>query len=650
MANYVKILLRCSILLSLISISMSYAQSTSKTVDYYGNEIFIEDISGSFGFSTIDNQVQTMVTEILNLQGISRELDVRAATGVHFAIATLNSSKDPVIMYNPEQMTDALEGEERNWIALAILAHEVGHHINGHMVDIVDGQGNTLGQARRHSFERQADETSGFVLYRMGASVEEAQQAVVDFVADDASSTHPGKQSRLSAIANGWFRAEAQFPTNTQEDVTVADTSEVEEGGSFEISRNENEGILNIQTEPNGASVTIDGRELGQTPLSESIAAGEYLLEINLDGYETVKGNVEVEAARQNNLSIPLEATESNPFEVNSEGFLNIETEPSGATVTIDGRELGQTPLSESIAAGEYTLEISLDGYETVNGRANVEADKQNNFSVPLEATESNLLTTTTTTSISPADIEPVLNNKDWEIVRKTDALGYSMVLVPPGSFMMGSGEQAGSFRGHQPAHQQTIESAFWIDETEVTNAAYEACIAAGYCKRLRFPSQNSTEPDQPIIGITLDESFLFCLWREGAVPTELEWEYAARGPDSLDFPWGSIEIPAFANLNSENKLSSARPVSVGSYPDGKSWVGALDMIGNAAEMTRSLATEKYPYIRDDGRELTKPDRSISFGKPATRGGSFVSLNGSLTKRGAFNSGYTGLRCVSHDF
>ncbi|MBI5670922.1 MAG: SUMF1/EgtB/PvdO family nonheme iron enzyme [Chloroflexi bacterium] len=184
--------------------------------------------------------------------------------------------------------------------------------------------------------------------------------------------------------------------------------------------------------------------------------------------------------------------------------------------------------------------------------------------------------------------------------VRQVD--GVSMALVPPGCFIMG-GEDGEA--DEQPAHTQCFNKPFWIDVTEVTNGAYGS---SGYFAGDERPRESVTWP----------EAKASCEQRGARLPTEAEWEYAARGPASLTYPWGN----EFVNDNAVSSWqeTARQTEAVGSKPGGASWVGALDMAGNVWEWTASLYAD-YPYTAADGRE--NPDDTT--GLRVVRGGACCS-------------------------
>jgi formylglycine-generating enzyme required for sulfatase activity len=162
-----------------------------------------------------------------------------------------------------------------------------------------------------------------------------------------------------------------------------------------------------------------------------------------------------------------------------------------------------------------------------------------------------------------PIGFAPVTRNADWEPVIQ-DFNGVEMALVPAGCFMMGN---------EQPVHEVCFEEPFWIDVYEVTNGQFGS--AASDCTHW------SSSDNQPRICVDWRDATAHCESRGARLPTEAEWEYAARGPDGLVYPWGN-EFIADNVVYGDN--SGGHTASVGSRPGDVSWVGAYDMSGNAWE------------------------------------------------------------------
>jgi formylglycine-generating enzyme required for sulfatase activity len=213
----------------------------------------------------------------------------------------------------------------------------------------------------------------------------------------------------------------------------------------------------------------------------------------------------------------------------------------------------------------------------------------------------------------------------------RVDAQGIAQVWVPPGQFRMGTDEATltelrrgevpawvdRALASESPAHQVQLSQGYWIDRFEVTNAAYQRFIdAGGYRDRTNWSDTGwqwltsqqgktlpvacpGTEPQLPRRCITWFEADAYARWRGGRLPTEAEWEYAARGPTSLLYPWGNTFDAARTNV-----IDSREAVAVGRYANGQSWVGAHDLAGNAMEWVQDWLDG---YTSDSARDPTGP-------------------------------------------
>jgi eukaryotic-like serine/threonine-protein kinase len=191
--------------------------------------------------------------------------------------------------------------------------------------------------------------------------------------------------------------------------------------------------------------------------------------------------------------------------------------------------------------------------------------------------------------------------------VREADSM--VMVYVPAGDFLMGSPEGEGDF-GEHPQHMVTLD-AFWIDRLEVTNAQYRLCLEEGVCREPAFwHSTIYNAPDQPVVGVIWEDARTYCEWAGVRLPTEAEWEKAARGTDARTYPWGDEEATcqyAVMNDASGPGCGLGKPWPVGSKPEGVSPYGALDMAGNVSEWVADWYAPDY-YSRSPERNPQGPD------------------------------------------
>lgn len=184
------------------------------------------------------------------------------------------------------------------------------------------------------------------------------------------------------------------------------------------------------------------------------------------------------------------------------------------------------------------------------------------------------------------------------------------MVLIPEGEFIMGSDNKEAN-DDEKPLHK-VILSPYYIDQYEVTNAQYERCVDAGACNSPLqsggSPSYDGKQPvrsayygnpeysDYPVMYVDWNMANIYCSWRDARLPTEAEWEKAARGTNGYIYPWGNIGFDcSFANYFGQiDKTCVGDTTKVGSYESGKSPYGVYDMIGNVYEWVNDWYSETY--------------------------------------------------------
>jgi len=185
---------------------------------------------------------------------------------------------------------------------------------------------------------------------------------------------------------------------------------------------------------------------------------------------------------------------------------------------------------------------------------------------------------------------------------------GMILVYVPEGEFQMG---KPGKPDFNSPDHSVYLKS-FWIDQVEVSNAMYETCIQAGACTEPVL-SENPyygqwAYRNLPVVYINWFQATAYCEWAGRRLPTEAEWEKAARGTDNRAYPWGDERpSPRLANY-SETLIGE--PVSVYRYPAGASPYGALNMAGNVREWIADWFSPDY-YLEKAYDNPTGPETGI---------------------------------------
>ncbi len=235
------------------------------------------------------------------------------------------------------------------------------------------------------------------------------------------------------------------------------------------------------------------------------------------------------------------------------------------------------------------------------------------------------------------------------------------MVRIPAGPFWMGSDDPRTNPE-NRPKHRVVLP-AFWIDKYPVTNAQYARFIAATGRKPPIFWVDGRIPRGflkHPVTMVTWYDARDYCAWKGKRLPTEAEWEKAARGTDARIWPWGNRMDPK--RLNTYNRIGRTTPVDM--FPEGQSPYGVMDMAGNVQEWTASVFAP-YPGTDADASlfepRILDPNYTPRAGEAAegkyyvVRGGSWRSDPFSTTTYHRnyllpnYANDFTGFRCAKDD-
>jgi len=352
-------------------------------------------------------------------------------------------------------------------------------------------------------------------------------------------------------------------------------------------------------------------------------------------------------------------------------GSLAVTSKIPGVEVWLGDRKIGETtaggtPLVTDLPAGTYRLMARKPGHRDWERTVEVAADQRLNVAIGFE--------------------ELGLPNE----IRSED--GAEMVLIPEGSFWMGNTQEGmkplheyctrrpkdpackdGGYEREELPRQRVTLDAFYIDRLEVTNALFEKFVRLtghrtlaetrgdgsvwlekdGGWQRVQVTNAgwrsptgpgSSAEPTHPVVQVAWQDASAYCAWAGKRLPTEAEWEKAARGVVWRRYPWGDVWDPSRANGDRTIK----RTTPVGSYPQGASPYGVQDMAGNAYEWVADWYDEGY-YRYSPSRNPPGP----SSGRlRVARGGSWLAPAVLLetTRRLAigpsYSSNFLGFRCA----
>lgn len=335
-------------------------------------------------------------------------------------------------------------------------------------------------------------------------------------------------------------------------------------------------GRINLTSDPAGATVLVNGQELGRTPCTVELPPGAYDLEFRLPDRPAVMQKVVLTAGQTQNVPlIELPAAQAR---------LKVSSDPAGAAILLNGKSTGKvTPAELEVTPGAVRVQLQQEGYQIKELDVQVTAGQTTDVSARLEAT------------FPPAgwpdflqNFKPVAGLK-YRVMAKD---GMPQVFIPEGVFTMGDSIGDGA-RSERPVRRIHL-SGYWMDLHEVTNRQYESFLnATGHKPDDRWVKWNQdTGPNYPACYVTWYEASAYADWAGRTLPTEAQWERAARGGlEGKRYEWGDNPDPAYANadfqdrlrFSYENHLKYCQPVC----EDKPNGFGLFDMCGNVWEWSR---------------------------------------------------------------
>jgi formylglycine-generating enzyme required for sulfatase activity len=304
--------------------------------------------------------------------------------------------------------------------------------------------------------------------------------------------------------------------------------------------------------------------------------------------------------------------------------------------------------LVVAILIAGFAITRLLSGTASTKLPTEVPTDAEVAAAIPVTSKESPVPATEPPTSASPATEAPTAT-ASRPLPEIIDDKAAEMLLVPEGEFTMGSerGET-----DEQPVHIVFLET-FYIDKFEVTNKLYKACVDDGQCEPPRqiyffaeSPNKiyfgNPQYDNYPVIYVDWNLAKAYCEWRGARLPTEAEWEKAARGREGNTYPWGrDLDCQKANYQDCVNQTSE-----VGSYPDGVSPYGVYDMTGNVWEWVADWYSDNY-YANSPKNNPSGPNTGQSR---VLRGGSWPRFDVTAYHRTKFAPNYNtfdiGFRCA----
>jgi len=401
-------------------------------------------------------------------------------------------------------------------------------------------------------------------------------------------------------------------------------------------------GRLKVTSKPSGAQVWLGGEQEGTTPYTrQRKPSGTYELRVVMDHYLSFKDSVTVEDGKT--------VTEDVVLQQNY-GGLEVRSEPSGAAITLDGKSTGQiTPHTyPTLEPGIHTVKLTLEGYGDALERATVRNRATERLSVALQAKYGLLSIMSSYDDGKPCRGKVFIDGREsgttpmkkevtavthhvrvacekgekdervlvahnekkklnWVISVSGGAItggkaGIKWVKIPGRTFMMGS-DNSDAYKDEKPVHRVRV-SGFQMAKTEVTVAQYRACVKARACTKPKSGKYcnwgKSGRDDHPINCVDWNQAVAFSKWAGGRLPTEAEWEYAARsGGKDRKYPWGDAKATCrYAVMDDKRTTGSA-----GSETDGcggnRTWPVCSKTRGNTTQGLCDMAGNVWEWVHD---------------------------------------------------
>jgi iron(II)-dependent oxidoreductase len=292
---------------------------------------------------------------------------------------------------------------------------------------------------------------------------------------------------------------------------------------------------------------------------------------------------------------------------------VTVKSTPNGAVLFINDKRKGITPRTLDLEPGKYKLRLALSGYQTLKQKFLVAKNQNNQFNLYLKSLKQ-----------IPG-----------------------MVYIPPGEFIMGN--NSGQL-DEKPEHQVFL-NGYFIDSTEVTNSEYRKFLkTTGHTPPDLLSDTDLNSPDKPVVGVSWEDAVRYCEWVVKRLPTEAEWERAARGNTKWKYPFGDHYINSYANkYGKTDGYAFTSPVD--KFPEGRSPYGLYQMAGNVREWCADWYRADYYSIFTDQQH-----QGPEIGKyKVIRGGSWndsavvLCITKRCYKLPVFSDNKTGFRCAKSE-
>jgi len=438
--------------------------------------------------------------------------------------------------------------------------------------------------------------------------------------------------------------------------VAITENEYIESESDFNIA-SDNQYLVIFSSNPQKAIVLVDGSLFcKETPCSKMLNSGNHKVVIQKEKYEKLLFNLNVNKELKINKNLTY-----------SLGYLTITSNIEGAKIRIDNKIIGTTPINNyELSKGAHKIEIDDKCfYKSIKTIGIKKGEKRVvNFNIKNRKSGVKVLVTDNKKNILkgklyidnkyiggiPKTYKVPLCSKTAEIKTQKGSMKVDLKLkenkvfvlkkkimfgncqngmcyIPAGEFTMGCVKEDNNCReDEKPAHKVYLDS-YWIDEYEVTVVELGKCINAGVCSGSYSESYYTENNNYPAIGVNWYEANKFCKWVDKRLPTEAEWEKAARGGNDKIYPWGND----IANCDNSvmNEYNDNKTIHdgcgkygfgvIGSKVAGKNNYGLYDMSGNVSEWVLDVYGRDYyknsPYKNPQNKGIVNPLHVLRGGR-----------------------------------
>ena len=351
-------------------------------------------------------------------------------------------------------------------------------------------------------------------------------------------------------------------------------------------------------------SLYVDKKAVGNSPWSGSLKEGMHLVEVRKSGYRSQQKTIQL--AQQQKLDVTFGEL------VAIQGNLSVNYKPFGADVYVDGKKLGQSPrVFNGLLVGNHQVEVRKDGYAT--DRKTIAISEGQTASITGTLASNAVASSSSNTSGYSSGSSSMASGSNTISISVKDGISIEMVKVEAGTFMMGAtSEMKHPYDWEKPVHQVTLTNDYYMGKYEVTQALWQAVMGNN-------PSHFKGE-NLPVENVNWNECQEFIsklnsmTGRKFRLPTEAEWEYAARGgKKSRGYQYSGSRKISYVAWYKDNSADKTHPVGTKQANE----LGIYDMTGNVWEWCQDWIGS---YLSSS---QTNPTGADSGSYPVHRGGCY---------------------------